>query len=227
MKTTRHALLLAWTLGWSAAAGAADSPPLSYEVSFKGAVVATQTVAFTQSDGLVTVSTAFEAQLPVFVAVHPYSEQLSVTFRADGTVERLGAVCLDGGFRTSIAGSLQTNGVLEVIRTGIDGVSTNFIAREDYDFHSLILFGKAPADFLPAHTPARVLQVHAGQVEPVAIQTISESDTFERQHLVSTHLIWTAGAQVSHSWHPERFSNLPRRYVRQTDNGEFTFTLLR
>lgn len=227
MKPTRHALFLAWTLAWTAAAGAADSPPIAYEVGFKGAVVATQTVAIVQSDGLVTISTAFEAQLPVFVAIHPYSEQLSVTFRADGTVERLGAVCLDGGFRTSLAGSLQTNGVLEIVRTDMAGVSTNFIAREDYDFHSLTLFGKAPAEFLPAHNPARVLQIHKGQVEPVAIQTISESDTFERQHLVSTHLIWTAGAHVSHSWHPERFSNLPRRYVRQTDNSEFTFTLLR
>jgi hypothetical protein len=32
---------------------------------------------------------------------------------------------------------------------------------------------------------------------------------------------------VSHSWHPERFSNLQRRYIRQTDAGEFVFNLIR
>ena len=66
-----------------------------------------------------------------------------------------------------------------------------------------------------------------GRVVPVVIDTITESETFERQNLVSKHLIWTEGPHVSHSWHPERFSNLPRRYIRQSEGGEFTFQLLR
>jgi hypothetical protein len=227
MKMTFHAIVLCGMIGGATAVSAADTRPISYEVAFNGAIVATQTVNIVQSGGSTTVSTAFEAELPVFIAMHHYSEQLSATFRTDGTVERLGAIRLDGGDRTSIAGTLQDDGLLQVVRTDLSGVSTNSIAREDYDFNSLILYGAAPSVFLTTNDPARVLQVPEGRVESVSIQTISESDTFERQHLVSTHLVWTAGIHVSHSWHPERFSDLPRRYVRQTENGEFTFTLLR
>jgi hypothetical protein len=227
VKTHLHSGILGGLIAWAAVVQAADTPPIHYEVSFKDAVVATQTVTIVQSAGLTTLSAAFEADLPVFVAMHRYSEQLSATFRTDGTVERLGAVLVDGAMRTSIAGTLRPDGLLQVVRTGMDGVTTNTIARADYDFHSLILYGRAPADFLPTNHPARVLSVAEGRVRPVAIQTITESDTFERQHLVSAHLVWTDGTHISHSWHPERFSNLPRRYIRQTEGGEFTFTLLR
>lgn len=227
MKTMFRSPILCGLVGWAAAASAADARPILYEVSFRGAPVATQTVAIVQSDGLTTISTAFEADLPVFVALHHYSEQLSASFRADGTVERLGARIQDGPVETVLAGASQGNGSLRIVRTDRDGVSTNWIAREDYDFHSLILYGTPPAQFLPAAPPARVLSIAQGRVVTISIQSIFESETFERQNLVSTHLVWTEGIHTSHSWHPERFSNLPRRYVRQTESGEFTFTLLR
>ena len=89
------------------------------------------------------------------------------------------------------------------------------------------MYGRAPADFLPTNSPARVLSIAQGEVRPVLVQSNMESDTFERQHLETTHLVWTDGPHVSHSWHPERFSNLPRRYIRQTDAGEFVFNLIR
>ena len=214
-------------LGMASAVLAADAVAIRYEVSFKGDVVATQTVQIIQSGALKTIATAFEADLPVFVAMHHYSEQLSASFRADGTVERLGARIQDGPVQTVVSGTLQANDRLHVVRTDMSGVSTTSVARADYDFHSLILYGTAPADFLPTNRTARVLSIAEGRVVPVAIQTIDESDTFERQYLKSTHLVWTEGIYVSHSWHPERFSNLPRRYVRQTGSGEFTFNLLR
>ena len=212
-----------------AAPGQEASPPvLRYSVAFKSAVVATQSVAIVHSGGLTTISCSFAADLPVFVATHHYSEQLSVSFRAsDGTVERLGARIQDGSLQTVVSGALVRDGALRIVRTDLDGGATNLVARDDYDFHSLAFYGRAPADFLPTNAPARVLSVAHGAVRPVQIQPNAESDTFERQHLVSTHLVWTDGAHVSHSWHPERFSNLPRRYVRQTDAGEFVFNLIR
>jgi hypothetical protein len=219
--------LLCFALGMAKAATGAAPLPIHYEVGFKGAVVATQTVAIVESAGFTTVSTSFAAELPVFIALHQYSEKLSATFRADGTVERLGAIRLDGGAVIGVAGTLQEDGRLRVVRTDLNGVFTNYIAREDYDFNSLILFGTSPARFLPTNRPARILSVAEGRIIPTDIQTISESDTFERQNLASQHLIWTEGIHTSHSWHPEHFSNLPRRYIRQTENGEFTFNLLR
>lgn len=210
-----------------ATASAAETHPVFYAVDCKEDRVATQTVTIVKSAELTTVTTSFEAELPVFVVLHQYTEKASATFRSDGTVVRLNAYHSDGGSRTEVTGELQTNGLLRVVRTDMEGISTNFVARKDYDFNSLILYGTAPADFLPTNSPARVLQIDEGRVEDVAIQTISESFTFERQNLASTHLIWTAGPHTSHSWHPERFSNLPRQYVRQTKSGEFTFTLLR
>lgn len=227
MKAIFHAVVLGALVGGSAVASGGEAQSILYEVRYQDVVVATQTLTIVQSGGTTSISTAFEAELPVFIALQRYSEQLSAIFRSDGTVERLAAVRFDSGATTTVAGTLQSNGLLQVVRTDMAGVATNSIARADYDFNSLIIYGTAPADFLPTNSPARVLQVAEGRVEPIAIQTISESDTFERQHLVSTHLVWTAGTHVSHSWHPERFSNLPRRYVRQTESGEFTFTLLR
>lgn len=227
MKRLFHPLFPCGMLGLLLAAGNAAGQSPRYEVSFKGDGMATQTVSIVQSAGLKTISSSFAADLPVFVALHHYSEQLSVSVRADGTVERLGARLQDGPVETVIAGTLMANGLLQVVRTDRNGVATNFIARGDYDFNSLSLYGTAPADFLTTNRPARVLAIAEGRVIPVSIQTISESDTFERQHLASTHLIWTEGIHTSHSWHPERFSNLPRRYIRQTESGEFTFTLVR
>jgi hypothetical protein len=221
--------LVGWlsvALGMAAASGG-ETRPVFYEVAFRGDVVATQTVSIVESGPSTTITASFEAELPVFIALQQYSEKLSATFRPDGTVERLEAIRRDGPIPVEVVGELQSNGWLRIVRTDMDGISTNLVAREDYDFHSLILYGTAPADFLPTNSPARVLSIADGRVESVGIQNISESDTFERQHLVSTHLVWTAGSYVSHSWHPERFSNLPRRYIRQTENGEFVFTLLR
>ena len=213
-----------------AAAGQNDatSVALRYSVSFKGAVVATQSVSIVHSGGLTTISSSFAADLPVFVATHHVAEQLSVTFRpADGTVERLGARLQDGPNLTVVAGTSASNGALRIVRTDMDGITTNLVARADYDFHSLAFYGRAPANFLTTNVPARVLSIAQGEVRPIGIQTIAESDTFERQYLVSAHLVWTDGAHVSHSWHPERFSDLPRRYIRQTDAGEFVFNLIR
>lgn len=228
MKMMVYSVLLCGWLALAPPASAAETRPVSYEVAFKGDVVATQTVSIIESDGQTTITTSFEAGLPVFIALQPYSEKLSATFRADGTVERLDAIRRDGLVPVEVTGELQANGWLQVVRTDRNGVSTNVIARADYDFNSLTLYGTAPADFLPGHRPARVLSIAEGRVVPMAIQTISESETTpERQHLASRHLIWTEGIHTSHSWHPERFSDLPRRYVRQTENGEFTFTLLR
>lgn len=224
MKTTLFCALLA---GLATAPATADAVELRYSVVFRDCVMTTQTVSIVQTDGRKTVAAAFESDLPVFIALHHYSERLSATIRDDGTVERLEAVRTDGPLRTEISGTPAADGSLRIVRTDRNGVSTNLIAREDYDFCSLAMYGTAPADFLPTNATARVLSVADGAVLPVAIRRIDESDTFERQHLVSTHLVWTEGNHVSHSWHPERFSNLPRRYVRQTENGEFTFNLLR
>ena len=212
------------------AAGAQEpaTPALNYSVTFKGFVMATQSVAIAHSGDLTTISCSFAADLPVFVALQRYSEQLSVTYRpADGTVERLDACIQDGPIPTVVSGALDGEGRLRIVRTDRNGTTTNWVARDDYDFHSLVFYGRAPASFLPTNSPARVLSIAQGEVRHVAIQSIVESDTFERQHLASTHLVWTDGHYVSHSWHPERFSNLPRRYVRQSESGEFTFDLIR
>ena len=228
MKSLFHLALLGALIQLSAGAQEPSAPPLRYSVSFKGDVVATQSVAIVHSGGLTTISCSFSADLPVFVALHRYSEQLSVTYRpADGTVERLGARLQDGPVQTVISGALDGEGRLRIVRTGMEGTTTNLVARADYDFHSLAFYGRAPADFLPTNSPARVLSVAQGEVRPVLIQSNAESDTFERQHLATAHLTWTDGTYVSHSWHPERFSNLPRRYIRQTDGGEFVFNLIR
>ena len=228
MKTMVHSALLCGWLALAPPATAAETRPVSYEVAFNGNVVATQTVSIVESTGRATITASFEAELPVFIAIPQYSEKLSATFRADGTVERLDAIRHDGLVPTEVAGELQENGLLQIVRTDRNGVSTNFISRRDYDFNSLTLYGTAPADFLPKQSPARVLSISEGFVVPTSIQSISESETTpERQYLTSKHLVWTEGSHTSHSWHPERFSNLPRRYIRQTENGEFTFTLLR
>ena len=213
--------------GLAAAAFASDPAPIRYEVEFKGMPVATQLVTIVQSAGRKTISAEFTADLPVFVATHHFSEQLSVTVGPGGAVERLGAIRNEGPVHTLVSGSLEADGRLRIVREAPEGATTNWIRRGDYDFHSLALYGAAPEDFLGTNQPARVLSIADGLVKSVAIQTIAESDTFERQHLRSRHVVWTEGPHVSHSWHPERFSQLPRRYVRQTDSGEFTFTLIR
>ena len=227
----KRRILLALAGAWIPLTVAAQepSPPLlRYSVAFKGQIVATQSVAIVHSAGRTTISCAFAADLPVFVATHRYSEELSVTYRpADGTVERLGARLQDGPVQTVVSGARDGDGALRIVRTGLDGTTTNLVAREDYDFHALVFYGRTPADFLPTNSPARVLSVAQGEVRSVLVQSNVESDTFERQHLETTHLVWTDGPHVSHSWHPERFSNLPRRYIRRTDAGEFVFNLIR
>lgn len=227
MKASLQLNILGLLLGLATVAAGAEAGSIRYEVAAKDAPMATQTVSIIHSPGLTTISAAFEIDLPVFVAMHHYSENLSVSFRPDGTVERMESFRSDGGDRVAVSGTLQANGLLRVFRTDMDGCSTNLIARADYDFNSLILYGIPPAQFLPTNSPARVLSIAEGRIIPISIQTISESETFERQNLVSQHLVWTEGIHTSHSWHPERFSDLPRRYIRQTENGEFTFNLIR
>jgi hypothetical protein len=200
---------------------------IRYQVEFKGFPMATQSILTAVSPELRTVTTHFAADLPVFVAMHRYSETLSASFRPDGTVVRLKAHRSDGPMQTDVSGNLESDGRLKVIRRDRDGTTTNFIAREDYDFNSLAIYGAPLDEYLPDHNPVRVLRVDRGEVETVDLLRIQESDTFERQHLESTHLVWKTDLFTSHSWHPERFSNLPRRYIRQTENGEFTFTLQR
>ncbi len=226
MKKILHLEFWTLLLGITFGAVAENNLPIYYTVEFKGQEVATQTVLIAKSEGRTILTTSFEADLPVFTSMQPYSEKLSVTFRPDGTVERFYSIRHDGP-PTEVRGEWQENGRLSIIRTDIHGTSTQTIERAEYDFNSLVLFGTSPADFLPTNSPARVLSIAEGVVQSVVIQIISESDTFERQHLVSQHLIWTEGIHTSHSWHPERFSHLPRRYIRQTENGEFTFTLQR
>lgn len=228
MKRSLHLAALGALFSLAASGQEPSPPPLRYAVAFKGNVVATQTVAIAHSAGRTTISCSFAADLPVFVATHHYAEQLSATYRpADGTVERLGVRIQDGSVQTVVSGALDGDGTLRIVRTGMAGTTTNRVARADYDFHSLAFYGRAPSDFLPTNSPARVLSIAQGEVRPVLVQSNLESDTFERQHLETTHLVWTDGPHVSHSWHPERFSNLPRRYVRQTDGGEFVFNLIR
>lgn len=205
----------------------AESEPLHYEVRFRDAVIATQTLRVAHAGDLATVSTSFAAQMRVFVAVHHYQEEVSVTMERDGTVRAFRSVVSDGPARTELTGTAGADDVLQVVRQGPEGSSTNFIARTDYDLNSLTLYGTAPEDFMPTNQPARALDLVEGKVVPVRLQTISESITFERQNLRTLHVIWTEGDRVSHSWHPERFSNLPSRYVRQSGHGEFVFTLLR
>ena len=214
---------------FACAAARAQTLPILYHVSFKDAVVATQTVTIAQADGLTTISSEFESQLHVFVANHVYSESLSATFRDDGTVERFHSMRQDGPLRTEASGTLlEEEGGLQVIRTDRNGTEIFVVQRQDYDFHSLALYGTAPTNFLPAQNTARILDVAEGRVLPVEIHSSAESMTTpERQHVASTHLVWTCGEFTSHSWHPERHSDLPVRIVRHTGNGEFSFTLQR
>ncbi len=210
-----------------ATASTAPAQVLNYEVRFKGAIVATQTVTVARNGSDTTVHAAFSADLHVFVAVHHYEEALSVTFRPDGTITEMRARISDGPRQVEIEGRAGALDVLQVVRRDPDGVSSNYIPRAEYDFPSLMMYGTDPATFLPDRASVRVFSEADGRVLPVTLQTISESKTFERQYLKSLHLIWTEGSFISHSWHPERFSNLPDCYIRQSEAGEFTFTLLR
>ena len=120
------------------------------------------------------------------------------------------------------------DGLLDVFRTDASGTSISQVARKDYDFHSLALYGTPPSEFLPGHNPAQVFDVARGLVSPVEIHVVDQSETTpERQHVASKMLIWTDGPFVSRSWHPERHSDLPTRFVRHTENGQFTFVLQR
>ena len=208
-------------------AACAETVPLYYTVRFKDALVATQTVTFAQDAGGDTVRAEFAADLHVFIAIHHYEEAQTATHRADGTVTAFRAVRVDGMDRVEVDGQLGTNDVLQVVRQDVRGVSTNFIPRTDYDFSSLMMYGHEPAGFLTTNVPARVLDILQGRVVPVTVQSISESITVERQNVKTRHLVWTDGEFISHSWHPERFHNLPSRYLRHNGSGVFDFTLQR
>jgi|APTNR8051073442_1049403.scaffolds.fasta_scaffold00006_329 hypothetical protein len=205
----------------------AETVPLSYAVRFKDAVVATQVVTFVQDAGGDTVRAEFAADLHVFIATHHYAEEQTATHRADGTVSAFRAVRVDGMDRVELEGRLGSDDVLQVVRQDAGGVSTNFIPRADYDFSSLMMYGHAPESYLPTNAPARVLDILQGRVIPVMLQSISESITVERQNVKTRHLVWTDGEFISHSWHPERFNNLPSRYLRHNGSGVFDFTLQR
>ncbi|MBW7908961.1 MAG: hypothetical protein H3C50_08615 [Kiritimatiellae bacterium] len=217
-------LAVLW-LAWASVAGAQT---LSYTVDFRGSRVATQQVTLAFADGALTARSEFAAELPVFVAHHRLAEDLSVTYATNGNVLKIRSKIVDGARQVEVNADVESDGVLRVIRTEMAGVTTNFIAREDYDFNSLAIYGNAPSNFIPSNaSPARVLDVAEGRVVPVTLSTSLESTTFERQNLTTVHTVWTEGINVSHTWHPERFSNLPQRYIRQTSEGEFTFTLIR
>ena len=203
--------------------------PLRYAVSFNDGVVATQTVSIAHADGLATVSTSFETLLHVFLARHVYSESLSVTFREDGGVERLHSVRVDGANRIEVVGEADAESHdLRIVRTDRDGTETTLVRREDYDFHSLILYGTSPSRFLPPSPSVRILDVASGRVLSADVRAVAQSETTpERQNVASTRLTWTIGPHVSYSWHPEHLGEIPGRYVRQTDNGTYTFVLRR
>lgn len=198
-----------------------------YDVFFKDQSVATQHIYLARDNGETMISASFAAVLPVFVSLHHIEEYLSVTYKTNGTVQRFHANLIDGPVRTEINAEVGADGTLRVVRSDQAGVATNFIRRADYDFNSMILYGTAPGDFIPTNTTARVLDVAQGRVVPMTLGTVSESYTFERQNLETVHIIWKDGTHTSHSWHPERFSNFPARYIRQSDSGEFTFSLIR
>jgi hypothetical protein len=207
-----------------AIAGTARAP---YEVLYKGSVVATQTVIFENSGELTTIKTSFAATLPVFVSTHHYEEDLAVTFNDAGDVISIRSRSVDGGRVLEVTADLADGGDLDIQISGPEGVTNRSLARADYDFNSLALYGVSPDVFLPINQPARVLDVSTGEVISQSISIISESTTFERQHLPTKHLIWTEGVHTSHSWHPEKYNNFPSRYIRQTGAGEFVFRLVR
>lgn len=229
MKLLIRLICAAWATGMGLAATAQETTrPIFYSVAFKGAVVTTQTVTIVHAGDTTTITAAFETELPVFIARHRYAESASVTFRPDGTVERLHGIRVDGAVRTEVTGTLNKDGDLEIVRTDLAGSVSSRIPRDDYDFHSLILYGTAPDDYLPDQPPARILDILEGRVLPVTVQSVDQSHTTpERQQVASRKLTWIRGPFTSHSWHPERYSHLPVRYIRHTENGEFTFHLQR
>lgn len=200
---------------------------IPYRVFFKEKLVATQQISFARSEGRTIMGASFEAALPVFVSTHHVREELAVTYREDGTVEHFKSKTADGGQWLDVEGRVNDAGDLEIASSSHQVQSTNIIARVDYDFHSLALYGTNPDVFLPTNRPARVLDIARGEVVPVQIDVITESSTFERQYLITKHLIWTEGVHTSHSWHPEKFNDFPSRYIRQTGAGEFVFRLVR
>lgn len=214
-------------LGGLLAVARAENEPLHYAVRYKDSLVATQSLIFVQDARGYTVRAQFAADLHVFIATHHYAEDQTATHRADGTVTEFRTVRVDGMARVELEGRLGADDVLQVVRQDADGVSTNFIPRSDYDLSSLIMYGHEPASYLPTNTPARVFDLLQGRVVPVELQSISESITVERQNVKTRHLVWTDGEFVSHSWHPERFNNLPSRYIRHNSSGVFDFTLQR
>ena len=220
-------LLVLWVaMGWSSV-HAQTGAVIAYQVFFKDKLVATQQLHFARTEGRTDIDARFEATLPVFVSTHHYREELAVSYRDDGTVEKFKSKVVDGGQWREVEGKVNDAGNLAITSSGHHGNVTSVIARADYDFNSLALYGTSPGVFLSTNRPARVLDIARGEVVPVQIDTITESSTFERQYLITKHLIWNEGSHISHSWHPEKFNDFPSRYIRQTGAGEFVFRLIR
>lgn len=204
-----------------------DAVSVPYEVVYKGSVVATQMVLSGTASGKVSVQTSFSAMLPVFVSMHQYEESLSATFNSSGEVYSIRSRVSDGGRVIEVIADQSNEGVLNVQVSGLDGVTNRIISRSDYDFNSLALYGQNPDYYVPTNLSARVLDVRTGEIVPTTIQVISESSTFERQHLLTKHLVWSSGIYTSHSWHPEKFNHFPSLYNRQDALGDFSFRIIR
>ena len=207
--------------------GSAGARDIEYEVHYQDVVVATQRVSVSESADQFTIRSKFEAELPVFVSLHHYAENQSVTFRRDGAVLEFNAHTEDGRMSLDVQGTTWTDGVLRVVRQTAGGVTTNLINRGDYDLNSLVLYAGDPETFVTTNHAPRVLRVDDGEIVPSAVELISESETFERQNRFVRHAIWTDGAFQSHSWHPERKDFIPSRYIRHSRAGEFTFERVR
>lgn len=218
-------LLLCWSdLGLPAAIG----QTIFYDVHFRGSVIATQSVLITAYDQEMEVDSSFSADLMVFVAHHHIEEKCKVRFhRESGDVKSFESRVVDGMSWRETRGEMLDGGALEIIRTDRNGSSTGSIARADYDIHSLSLYVVDPVAIPSSNQVVRVLDIGKGEVLNYGLQAISESRTRERQHVPVTHLIWTSGQDISHSWHPQDLVAWPDPIIRRNELGEFEFRLTR
>ncbi len=219
--------LVIWACFW--ASGAWAQPiHIRYAVSFHGVSVATQTITIEREPERTILATEFDIPDSSPSGLPAQSESLRVTFRADGTVEQLHSVRIQDGRRSEVIGEIEEEEFLQLIRTDPDGIETQTVARADYDFHSLILYGTAPRDFLPDHRPVRVFCLADGRIHDCEIRSISQAETTrERQHIASLQLTWTCGPHTGRTQHPDRPDRLPSRITRDTPHGPLVFTLHR
>jgi len=201
---------------------------ISYDVSFKGSAIATQTVVISEYDQAMEIGSSFAADLMVFVAHHHVEEKCRVRFdRESGDVQSFESRVVDGMSWRETRGTMLDGGALEIVRTDRDGTSTGLVARAGYDIHSLSLYVVDPAAIPSSNQVVRVLDIGKGQVLNYGLQAISESRTRDRQHIPVTHLVWTLGQDVSHSWHPKDLVVWPDPIIRRNEVGEFEFRLSR